>query len=114
MTPAGFTLFVTGLMDLPRALNQVSWVAFEETPGIVSGTFVMGKGSGYACERWSKAITTGSEVWMGFNTFSGPPDVLEYVINEPEVVEGKVSVVGRSVNKGLCSTGVAYIVFPKV
>lgn len=114
VTPAGFTLFVTGLMDLPRAGNTVSWLAFEDAPGVLCGTFVMGKGSSYACERCSGSITAESEVFMAFNTFSGPPDSLEYVMDEPCVRDGSVSVVGRSVNKSLCSTGVAYVVFPKV
>lgn len=114
ITPAGFTLFITGLMDLPRALNSVSWVAFEETKKIASGTFVMGKGSEYKCARWHAGITERSEVFMAFNTFSGPPDLLQWVMEDPKREKGVLSVAGRSVNMSLCSTGVAYIVLPEV
>lgn len=113
VTPSGFTLFVTGLMDLPRAGNTVSWIAFEASPHIVSGTFVFGKGSSYASERWSASIASDSEMFMAFNTFSGPPDSLQYMA-EAKVSDGCVSVTGSSVSKALCSTGVAYIVFPRV
>lgn len=113
VTPSGFTLFVTGLMDLPRVANAVSWVAFE-AGALVSGTFVMGKGSSYECERRAAEITPESEVFVAFNTFSGPPDGLEWVVEEVEVAEGRLGVKGRSVSKALCSTGVAYIVFPAV
>lgn len=101
-------------MDLPRAANTVSWVAFEEAAGIVSGTFVMGKGGSYAGERFSERITGQSEVFMAFNTFSGPPDGLLYEIGVPKIEEGRLAVEGSSVNKSLCSTGVAYLVFPPV
>lgn len=113
VTPSGFTLFVTGLMDLPRAGNTVSWVAFESGEA-VSGTFVMGKGSSYECERRDEGIVQGSDVFVAFNTFSGPGDGLEWVLEELVVDEGRLRAKGRSVSKALCSTGVAYIVFPPV
>lgn len=114
VTPAGFTLFVTGLMDLPRAANAVTWVAWEDTPGVVAGTFVLGKGSEYKGARWHDAISERSEAFVAFNTFSGPPDLLEWVMEDVKREKGVASGAGKSVNTSLCSTGVAYILCPPV
>lgn len=112
ITPTGFTVFVTGLMDLPRKGNQVKWVAYVDKPDVVSGNFILGKGTDYRATKCHPKITKNSEVFMAFNMFSGPIDAIDFEINSVELKEGALTVGGRVGDPKYFTMGVVYLIFP--
>lgn len=111
ITPAGFTLFITGLMDLPHEGNMLTWVAFEDNPNIISGTCILGKGTEYRCSQSHPEINENSEVFIAFNMFSGPPDCIDFVLDRVYVKPGTIGISGHAGDPVNGTMGFSYIVF---
>lgn len=111
ITPAGFTLFITGLMDLPHEGNSLTWVAFEDNPNILTGTCILGKGTEYRCSQSHPDITENSEVFIAFNMCSGPPDSIDFVLDRVYLKPGSMGVSGRAGDPVNGTMGFSYIVF---
>lgn len=101
-------------MDLPRNGNEVTWVAHMDKPDIVSGNFILGKGTDYRAMTCHPKIRENSLVFMAFNMFSGPIDAIDFEITSIVLRQGMMSVGGRTGDPKYFTMGAVYLVFPPV
>lgn len=101
-------------MDLPRKGNEVTWVAHPDTSEVVSGNFILGKGTDYRATTCHPKISENSQVFLAFNMFSGPIDAIDFEINSIELKEGALTVGGRTGDSKYFTMGAVYLIFPPV